>query len=71
MHGAGMGDGDQHTPFNLPTSLVGGGGGQLAGNRNLVYQLHTPIMNLGLTLLEKVGVQVDRIADSTGPLAGV
>ena len=71
MHGAGMGDGDQHTPFNLPTSLVGGGCGQLAGNRHLVYQLHTPFMNLGLTLLEKVGVQVDRIADSTGPLAGV
>ena len=71
MHGAGMGDGDQHTPFNLPTTLVGGGCGQLAGNRHLVYDLHTPFMNLGLALLEKVGVQVDQIADSTGPLTGV
>jgi hypothetical protein len=71
MHGAGMGDGDQHTPFNLPTTLVGGGRGQLAGNRHLVYPLHTPFMNLGLALLEKVGVQVESIADSTGPLAGV
>jgi hypothetical protein len=71
LHGAGMGDGDQHTPYNLPITLMGGGCGQLAGNRHLVYDLHTPFMNLGLTLLEKVGVKVDRISDSTGPLTGV
>lgn len=71
LHGAGMGDGDQHTPYNLPITLMGGGCGQLTGNRHLVYDLHTPFMNLGLTLLEKVGVQVDKISDSTGPLAGV
>ena len=71
LHGAGMGDGDHHTPFNLPITLMGGGCGQLAGNRHLVYELHTPFMNLGLTLLEKVGVKVDRISDSTGPLTGV
>ena len=71
LHGAGMGDGDQHTPYNLPITLMGGGGGQLTGNRHLVYDLHTPFMNLGLTLLEKVGVQVDKISDSTGPLTGV
>ena len=57
LHGAGMGDGDQHTPYNLPITLMGGGCGQLAGNRHLVYDLHTPFMNLGLTLLEKVGVE--------------
>jgi len=71
LHGAGMGDGDKHTPFNLPITLMGGGCGQLAGNRHLVYDLHTPFMNLGLSLLEKVDVAVDRISDSTGPLTGV
>ncbi|MYK87352.1 MAG: DUF1552 domain-containing protein, partial [Acidobacteria bacterium] len=71
LQGAGMGDGDQHTPYNLPITLMGGGCGQLAGNRHLVYEMHTPFMNLGLTLLEKVGVKVDRISDSTGPLTGV
>jgi len=71
LHGAGMGDGDQHTPFNLPTTLMGGGCGQLAGNRHLVYDLHTPFMNLGLSLLEKIGVKVDSIADSTGSLTGI
>lgn len=66
-----MGDGDHHTPFDLPVTLVGGGAGRLAGNRHLRYPLHTPFMNLGLSLLEKVDVHVERIADSTGRLAGV
>ena len=56
---------------DLPVALVGGGAGRLAGNRHLRYPLHTPFMNLGLALLEKVDVRVDRIADSTGRLAGV
>ena len=71
LHGAGMGDGDQHTPYNLPITLMGGGCGRLAGDRHLVYEMHTPFMNLGLTLLDKVGVKVDGISDSTGPLTGV
>ena len=71
VHGAGMGDGDRHTPFNLPITLMGGGCGELVGNRHLVYEMHTPFMNLGLTLLEKVDAKVDEIADSTGPLTGV
>jgi len=56
---------------DLPVALVGGGAGRLAGNRHLRYPLHTPFMNLGLALLEKLDVRVDRIADSTGRLAGV
>ena len=71
LWGAGMGDGDHHTPYNLPITLAGGGCGTLAGGRHLKYALHTPFMNLGLSLLEKVGAHVDRISDSTGPLAGV
>jgi hypothetical protein len=69
MYGAGMGDGDQHSPWNLPVALVGGGCGQLAGGRHLKYPLETPMMNLGLALLGKVGVDhVERLGTSTGPL---
>jgi hypothetical protein len=71
MHGSGMGDGDKHTPINLAATLVGGGCGQLEGGRHLVYPMNTPAMNLGLSLLDKVGVELDRLADSTGRLAGV
>ena len=66
--GCGMGDGDTHAPLNLPTVVAGGGRGQLKGGRHLVYEMDTPFMNLGLTLLDKVGVSVDRISDSTGQL---
>ena len=69
LYGTGMGDGDHHTPYNLPVTLVGGGCGQLAGGRHMQYELHTPFMNLGVSLLEKVGVHVDEVTDSTGRLA--
>ena len=69
LYGTGMGDGDRHTPYDLPVALVGGGCGQLAGGRHMKYELNTPFMNLGVTLLDKVGVHVDHISDSTGRLA--
>jgi hypothetical protein len=68
MYGTGMGDSDHHTPVNIPVVLVGGGCGTLAGGRHLEYPDPTPMMNLGVTLLEKVGVNVKQIADSTGRL---
>lgn len=68
VYGAGMGDGDHHTPVDLPVVIAGGGAGRIKGGRHLQYELNTPFMNLGLTLLDKVGVHVDKIADSTGRL---
>tara|TARA_Y100001001_G_scaffold164812_1_gene199111 strand:- start:5142 stop:6488 length:1347 start_codon:yes stop_codon:yes gene_type:complete len=71
MYGTGMGDGDHHTPYDLPVILVGGGSGQMKGGRHIKYAMHTPFMNLGLTILDKVGVQVDSISDSTGLLTNL
>jgi len=71
VYGSAIGDGDQHTPIDLPVAIVGGGCGKLQGGRHVRYPLNTPFMNLGLSLLEKVGVHVDRIGDSTGPLTGL
>jgi hypothetical protein len=68
LYGAAIGDGDQHTPIDLPVAMVGGGCGQLRGGRHLKYALNTPFMNLGLTLLDKVDVHVESIGDSTGRL---
>ncbi len=68
MYGTGMGDSDHHTPVNLPVVLAGGARGQLQGGRHVEYPENTPMMNLGVTLLDKLGVPVDRIADSTGRL---
>ncbi len=69
LYGCGMGDGDHHTPYNLPVTLAGGGCGTLEGGRHLQYALNTPFMNLGVSLLDKIGVHIDKIADSTGRLA--
>jgi hypothetical protein len=69
LYGTGMGDGDHHTPYNLPVILIGGGAGELEGGRHMKYPMHTPFMNLGLSLLDKVGVQVANISDSTGRLS--
>ncbi len=68
LYGAGMGDGDRHTPLELPVVLAGGAHGQLKGGRHVRYPENTPFMNLCVTLLDKVGVTVDRLGDSNGRL---
>jgi hypothetical protein len=68
-YGGGLSDGDQHSHRNLPVVLVGGGCGQLAGGRVLRASLNTPMMNLGLSLLDKVGLELDQVGDSTGRIA--
>lgn len=71
VFGASMGNSNVHSPHNLPIVIVGGGSGQLKGGRHVKAPFDTPMMNLGLTLLDKVGVHVDKIGDSTGRVAGV
>jgi hypothetical protein len=71
LSGAGMRDGNAHSPVNLPLVVAGGGGGTLAGGRHLVYPEKTPMANLHLAILRRAGVDVDRFADSTGELEGL
>ncbi len=71
LYGSGMGDGDRHLPHDLPIVLVGRGGGQLRGGHHLKAPVDTPMMNLGLSLLDKVGVELERVGDSTGRLSGL
>jgi hypothetical protein len=70
LYGGGMSDGDLHSPLDLPLVLVGGGSGKLKGNQHVGYPLDrkTPMTNLHVTMLHKVGVPVDRMVDSTGEL---
>jgi hypothetical protein len=68
VYGAGMSDGNAHSPVNLPLLLLGGAAGQIRGGRHIRYPANTPLANLHITLLDKLGVRVERIADSTGEL---
>ncbi|MFO7276052.1 MAG: DUF1552 domain-containing protein [Pseudomonadota bacterium] len=71
MYGSNMSNSDRHNNYPLPNILVGGGWGTLKGGRHVELPEHTPLANLHLTLLHKVGIEQDRFADSTGPIAGV
>ncbi len=69
--GAALRDGNSHNPHNLPILLGGRGGGTIATGRHLVYDKDTPLCNLHLALAKRMGVRIERFADSTGPLAGL
>jgi len=71
LYGSGMGDGNLHRHHDLPLVVVGGGFGQLKGGRHLRFANDTPMMNLGLSLLDKIGVELDSVGDSTGRLTGI
>ncbi len=67
-YGSGISDSNQHLHDNLPMLVAGGGAGRIKGGRHLRYPTETPMTNLFLTLLDKMGVSVDRLGDSTGQL---
>src|SRR5262249_14944418 len=69
LYGYGMADGNAHAPSNLPILLLGGASDQLKGGRHLRFAPDTPLANLHLALLDKLGVPTgERIGDSTGRL---
>jgi Protein of unknown function (DUF1552) len=67
LHGGGISDADQHSHINLPLVLVGGAGG-LKGGRILRHPVDTPMNNLLLAMLDRVGVPAEKFGDATGPL---
>jgi hypothetical protein len=68
LYGSGMSDSNVHDIHGLPIVLIGGGAGRLQGDRHLRYAAGTPLTNLYLTVLNKLGVPVERVGDSNGQL---
>src|SRR5262249_27684989 len=68
IYGAGMSNSDVHYHHDLPILCVGGVAGRLAGGRHLKEKLDTPMANLHLTVLDKMGIPVERFGDSEGKL---
>jgi hypothetical protein len=68
LYGSGMGNPNVHDHVNLPIIVAGGGAGRMKGGRHINYAEPTPLANLHLTLLEKVGVRLDKFADSRGKI---
>ena len=68
VYGSPLSDGNMHLYKDLPVLLVAGGATGIEGNRHVRYPEDTPIANLYLTLLHKLGIHLERFGDSTGTI---
>ena len=66
QYGCGISDGNQHLHVNLPVLVAGGAAGRVKGGRHLRVAEETPLTNLQLAVLEKLGVPTEKLGDSTG-----
>ena len=71
VYGSALADGNAHQHNNLPTVLAGRAHGTLRPGRHVRFPDETPITNLYMSMLDRMGVPVDRIGDSTGKLEGL
>jgi Protein of unknown function (DUF1552) len=67
VYGSGISDGDRHNHDDLPIILAGKGGGSITTGRHVKYD-SVPLNNLYLSMLDRMGVKIDRHGDSTGRL---
>jgi len=66
LFGSNMSNSNAHNHFPLPTAVVGGGMGRIKGGQHIKVPDQTPLANLLLTLLERAGINMDKVGDSTG-----
>ena len=71
LYGSGMGNPNVHDHDNLPILVAGGAAGRMRGGRHIRFTQATPLANLHLTLLDKVGVRLDSFGDSRGKVEGL
>lgn len=70
-YGSGISDGDRHNNEDLPILLAGRGGGTIDPGRHVRYPQETPLCNLFLSMLDRVGAPAAYLGDSTGRLGGL
>jgi hypothetical protein len=66
VYGAGLSDGNRHLHEDLPTLIAGKGGGTIKTGRRVVYRKETPMCNLHLAMMERMGVHMEHFGDATG-----
>ena len=71
VYGSGLADGDRHAHDDLPLLLAGRGSGRIQPGRHLRFAAETPMANLLVSMLDRVGAPVANFGDSTGPLRGL
>jgi hypothetical protein len=71
VYGSAISDGNRHSHVDLPVIMAGRGNGMLKTGRHVAYEKETPMTNLYITLLDRMGIQPESIGDSTGQLQHV
>jgi hypothetical protein len=71
VYGAGLSDGNRHLHEDLPTLIAGRGGNFIKTGRRVIYRKETPMCNLFLTMMDRMGVQMEHFGDATGQLRGL
>ena len=71
VYGCAIGDGNKHNHDELPVVLAGNGGGSLQAGRHLKLAQPTPMTNLYTSMLDRMGVQAEKVGDSTGRMADI
>lgn len=66
MYGSGISDGDRHEHKNLPIAIFGRAGGTIDSGRHIRVRSRTPLTNLYCSMLDRVGVQLEKFSDSNG-----
>jgi hypothetical protein len=68
LYGSGMGNPNIHNHVDLPIVVAGGAGGRVRGGRHIRYEQPAPLANLHVTMLDAVGVKLEKFQDSTGKI---
>jgi hypothetical protein len=71
LYGSNMSNSNAHDNYPLPTLLVGGANGKHKGGKNLALPERTPLANVHLTMLDKLGIQQDKFGISTGKISEI
>jgi hypothetical protein len=71
LYGSNMSNSNAHNQYPLPTAVIGGGCGKLHGGQHISLKERTPLANVLLTVLQRAGVPVDKVGDSTGVISEI
>ena len=69
LYGSNMSNSNAHNQYPLPTALLGEACGRVKGGQHINFEQRTPLANVLLTMLQRTGVPIDKIGDSTGAIA--
>ncbi len=69
VYGSGISDGNHHLHDDLPTLLIGRGGNYFKPGRRITFRKETPMANLHLTLMDRMGVRVEHFGDASGRIS--